>query len=143
MVYCICFACNNVIVIQLCNLISTFYMIILPVKILWPGLPNNTRGEGIFTVPGHIHFWSKKEFFNLFSLFCMCFYAINHSKTPIFFLIVLLWFYASKCCLYPLFEVKPSRTLCCYLSSIFQPIIVKFCSLLPLIYLAILSHFVR
>ena len=137
MVYCI---------IQLCNLISTFlHDYSMPVKILWPGLPNNTRGEGIFTVPGHIHYWSKKEFFffNLFSLFCMYFYAINHSKPPIFFLIVFLWFYASKCCLYSLFEVKPSRTLCFYLSSIFQPILVKFCLLLPLIYFPTFSHFVR
>ena len=76
----------------------------------------------------------RNFFFNLFSLFCMYFYAINHSKTPIFFLIVFLWFYASKCCLYSLFEVKPSRTLCFYLSSIFQLILVKFCLLLPLIY---------
>ena len=137
MVYCICFDCNNAIFIQLCKLISTFlHDYSMPVKILWPGLPNNTRGEGIFTVPGHIHYWSKKEFlFNLFSIFCMYFYVINHSKPPIFFfLIVFLWFYASKCCLYSTFEVKPSRKLCLYLSSIFQLILVKFCLLLPLIY---------
>jgi len=144
MVYCICFACNNVIVIQLCNLISTFYMIIL---CQWRSydqdyqITHEAREYSLYLVISI--FGAKRNFLTYFSLFCMCFYAINHSKTPIFFLIVLLWFYASKCCLYPLFEVKPSRTLCCYLSSIFQPILVKFCSLLPLIYLAILSHFVR
>ena len=145
MVYCICFACNNVIVIQLCNLISTFYMIIL---CQWRSydqdyqITHEAREFSLYLVISIIGA-KRNSFFNLFSLFCMYFYVINHSKPPIFFLIVFLWFYASKCCLYSLFEVKPSRTLCFYLSSIFQPILVKFCLLLPLIYFPTFSHFVR